>query len=93
MKKVEMLFYSINPSVENTGLKFVLFEVVIPSNDSPTTDQSTGTIIHDWGFADWLGTEWDKVEAPEGFTTTVKWWANTLEPDVLLKDKPRIIKV
>lgn len=78
-----MLFYPVNPSEKNTGMKFVLFEIV--------TDEAV--IIHDWGFANWNGAGWDAVEAPEGFVTTVKWWSNTLNPDVLLKEKSKIIKV
>lgn len=78
-----MLFYPVNPSEKNTGLKFVLFEVV--TNESE--------IIHDWGFAMWNGLDWDPVEAPEGFVTTVKWWSNTLNPDVLVKEESKILRI
>ena len=83
MKKIEMLFYPVNPSEKNTGLKFVLFEIL--TNESE--------IIHDWGFANWNGLDWDPVDAPEGFTIKVKWWANTVEPDLLLKEPSKIIKI
>lgn len=77
MQKIEMLFYSTNPSETNTGLKFVLFEI--------TTDESQ--VIHDWGFADWDGKEWGSIDTPEGFTCKVVRWANTVDPDLLMKEK------
>jgi len=83
MKKLEMLFYPVNPSEKNTGLKFVLFEI--------TTD--TSEIIYDWGFCNWNGLSWDPVETPENFTCVVKWWSNTLNPDVLMKEISKIIKI
>lgn len=82
-KKIEMVFYNSVPSKKNTGMKYVLFEI--------TTDESE--VIHDWGFADWLGDKWDDVPTPEGFTTEVKWWANTVDPAVLLKEPARIVRV
>lgn len=81
MKKIEMLFYQTLPAADNTGFKYVLFEI--------TTDESE--IIYDWGFADWNGTAWDEVEAPAGFSSKVVWWANTVHPDLLMKEKSRII--
>lgn len=83
MKKLEFLFYPTNPSEKNAGLKFVLFEV--------TTNE--GTVLHDWGFAEWNGLEWLAVEAPEGYSVKVKWWANTLNPDLLIKEPGKIIKL
>ena len=77
-----MLFYKTTPSEKNIGMKFVLFEVV--------TDESV--VIHDWGFAQWTGKEWVEVDKPEGFTCTVIRWANTVNPDVLLKEG-KIIKI
>jgi hypothetical protein len=77
MTKIEMLFYKTDPSETNTGMKYVLFEV--------TTDESQ--IIHEWGFADWLGKEWGEVPAPEGFSTKVVRWANTGDPALLLEEK------
>lgn len=83
MKKIEMLFYSTLPSEKNTGFKYVLFEI--------TTDESQ--IIYDWGFCDWNGKEWDPVEAPAGFSSKVVYWANTVDPDLLVKEKSKIIRV
>lgn len=83
MKKIEMLFYKTNPSEKNTGLKFVLFEVTAPDN----------SIVHDWGFAYWNETHWDEIETPEGYAAKVAYWANTLNPDVLLGKPTKIIKI
>lgn len=82
MKKLEVLFYPTHPSATNTGMKFVLFKI--------TTDN--GEVLHDWGFADWTGDRWDDVPTPENFTCEVVWWSNTLSPDVLVKEKGKIIK-
>jgi len=76
-----MLFYPNTPSKANVGMKFVLFEV--------TTD--TKQIINDWGFADWLGDKWDDVVVPEGYECKVIWWANTVDPELLTKEKSKII--
>jgi len=81
MKKIEMFFYKTDPSEKNTGLKFVLWEV---------TDDK-GTVTHDWGFADWLGTEWDILHVPDGYAIKVVYWANTIDPYILLEEKPRIV--
>jgi hypothetical protein len=81
MKKIEMLFYAVNPSEKNTGLKFVLWEI----NDGTN-------ITHDWGFAEWDGNDWQPIEVPEGYTATVARWANTIDPAVLLKES-RIVKI
>lgn len=81
MKKIELLFYKVNPSAKNTGLKHVLFEV--------TTDEAE--VKHDWGFAYWDGSAWEEIEMPEGFEAKVHSWANTVDPELLLKDKSLII--
>lgn len=83
MKKVEMLFYPVNPSDTNIGLKFVLFEV---------TDAAS-VITYDWGFAMWNGLSWEPLEVPAGYECKVKWWSNTLHPDVLVKEKSKILKL
>lgn len=83
MKKVEMLFYPTVPSEKNAGLKFVLWEV---------TDAG-GVVNYDWGFAEWDGLQWQSIEVPEGYEAKVKWWSNTLNPDVLVKDESKIIRV
>lgn len=83
MKKIEMLFYPTLPSEQNAGLKFVLFEV---------TDAAS-VVTYDWGFAMWNGLEWEPVEVPGGYTCTVKWWGNTVDPDVLLKEPSKIIRL
>lgn len=83
MKEVKMLFYKVRPSKENTGFKYVLIEV--------TTNENK--VIYDWGFADWLGDKWDVIEAPEGFYANVVWWANTINPDALIKEPGKIIKL
>lgn len=86
--KVEMLFYSTNPSKENIGMKLVLWEVLI---EKPEQEPD---IQHDWGFAHWNGTEWDSPgQLPEGMTAVVCRWANTLNPEVLLKEPSKIIKL
>ena len=82
MKKIEMLFYSTLPSMENIGMKYVLFEV--------TTDESE--VIHEWGFMEWNGTAWGELEMPEGYSAVVVRWANTVDPKILLEDS-RIIKL
>lgn len=82
MKKLELLFYSVNPSEKNTGFKHVLIKVT-------DGDQFN----HDWGFAFWNGIAWDPIEAPEGVTADVVMWANTVDPEVLLKEESKIIKL
>jgi len=83
MRKIEMTFYNINPGKAFVGLKFVLFEI--------TTDESQ--IIYDWGFAEWLGDQWGEVPTPENFTCKVIRWADTVDPDLLLKEESKIIKI
>lgn len=78
-----MIFYKVNPSPENMGLKFVLWEVA----------DVAGTYTHDWGFAEWLGQEWQSIETPEGYTATVIRWANTIDPQTLLKEEGKIISL
>ncbi len=83
MKQIAMLFYEVNPSPENTGLKYVLWEVSDGKN-----------ITYDWGFADWDGKQWGAIETPEGYTAKVIWWANTANPDLLVKPvKGKIITI
>lgn len=81
MKKIEMVFYSTDPSKTNTGLKYVLFEV--------TTNESE--VKHDWGFCYWTGTEWEPLPMPEGYKCVVIWWANTGNPELLLKEESKIV--
>jgi len=87
MKKIEMLFYKTEPSAKNAGMKYVLFEIV--TNESE--------IIHDWGFAEWDGLQWVPVDmpegTPEGYSCKVKWWSNTVSPDLLIKEESKIIKI
>lgn len=79
MKKVTFDFNSSNPTTE--GLKFILFKI--------TTDQNQ--IVHDWGFCEWLGNSWGEMEVPENYTCEVKWWADTVDPAVLLAVPSKII--
>lgn len=83
MKKIEMLFYPTLPSAENTGMKYVLFEI--------TTDKAE--IVHDWGFMEWNGEAWGNIEMPEGYSAVVKWWANTISPEILIKEPSKIIRL
>jgi len=48
-------------------------------------------VKHDWGFAYWNGTAWDAIETPDGVTAEVIMWANTVDPEVLLKEEGKII--
>lgn len=82
MKKIEMVFYKTSPSEKNTGLKYVLWEI----NDGTA-------ITHDWGFANWNGSDWDGIETPNGYTAEVIWWANTVNPELLLKEPSKIISL
>lgn len=81
-RKIEMVFYKTNPSEINKGLKFVLWEV----------DDGV-QLIHDWGFAEWNGFDWEPIEQVEGYTTTVLFWSNTVNPELLLKEPSKIIKL
>lgn len=88
MRKIEMYFYSTNPAPDNTGFKFVLLEILI---EKPGKSPS---IKYDWGFCEWLGTQWGSMgEMPEGVTAVVHRWANTVDPEVLLKEKSKILKL
>lgn len=74
MKEIKLLFYQTPPSPKNLGMKIVLIAV---------TD-SEGKIVYDYGMADWMGTEWDVIPVPEGYTTSVHSWANWPDPKILL---------
>lgn len=91
IKNVEFTFYS-TTTPEEIGLKFVLWEIVMPAIDG-NSEQATGEVRHDWGFAYWDGKGWDELGVPSGWAATVKWWAETCNPDVLLKEPSRIIKL
>lgn len=77
MKKIEMLFYKTDPSAKNKGFKYVLWAIA----------DIEGNITHDWGFADWNGEAWDPMEVPEGYEAKVFYWANTVDPKLLLEEK------
>ena len=83
MKKIELLFYSVSPSPTNTGLKHVLWAI---------TD-AAGKVTHDWGFAEWGGEYWGAIDVPEGYSATVEYWANTVDPELLVKENSKIIKL
>lgn len=83
MKKIEMPFYKTMPSEKNAGMKMVLWEV--------TTNE--GKNVHDWGFCEWDGTAWGDIEMPEGYSAIVVWWANTVNPELLLKEESKIISL
>jgi hypothetical protein len=83
MKKIELLFYKVNPGPENIGLKHVLFEVT----------EGGGKVFHDWGYAHWNGKEWDQLDVPPGWFCEIKYWANTVDPELLLKEKSKIIRL
>jgi len=80
-KKLNWQFSDKQPKKDNTGMKFVLLQV--------TTDQNE--IINEWGFCDWEGDTWGPVPAPDNFTYIVKWWANTVDPALLLEEPKKII--
>lgn len=80
MKKIELLFYPTTPSETNIGFKHVLIKI---------TDGNQ--VKYDWGFAYWNGTAWDPIETPEGVTAEVEYWANTVDPEILLKEESKII--
>lgn len=86
MKKIELMFYPTNPSPENVGLKHVLWEIEQMNEDSPI-------VKHDWGFGYWNGQGWDMLELPAGWFAVVKYWANTVDPELLLKEKGKIISL
>lgn len=83
MKKIEMLFYKTLPSEKNAGLKYVLWEVTYADSQ----------IKHDWGFCEWTGTDWIGVDTPEGVEAKVIFWANTVSPELLLKEQSKIIRI
>lgn len=74
MKEIKYTFYTVNPSQKNVGLKHVLWKI--------TDDKNVST--YDWGFAEWLGNNWNAIEVPEGFIATVSHWANIADPVTLL---------
>lgn len=82
MKKIEMVFYKTSPSEKNTGLKYVLWEI----NDGTA-------ITHDWGFAFWDGKIWEPMQVPDGWQANVAYWANTVNPELLLKEPSKIIRL
>lgn len=83
MKKIELIFYRTNPSEVNQGMKHVLFQI---------TDADGGN-TYDWGYALWDGLQWDMPEPPPDFALHVHSWANTVDPQLLLKDPPKIIPI
>jgi len=83
MKKIELLFYKTTPSEKNKGLKHVLWEVTGPDN----------IVTYDWGFAQWDGQAWEPIEVPAGFTAQIHSWANCVNPDLLLKEPSKIIRL
>ena len=78
-KEIKLTYYNSPPSKENTGLKHVLWEV----SDGNNTN-------HDWGFAEWNGSEWGAIDVPEGYTATVVWWANPCDPAYLVSNIIRL---
>lgn len=76
MKKLELMFYQTDPAPKNLGMKIVLFEI-----------QGSDGLIHDYGMADWLGTEWDVVPELQGHPHRVFCWANWPDPRNLTVDK------
>lgn len=82
MKKIEMVFYKTNPSEKNTGLKYVLWEIVTCPGEVCAVSQTT----HDWGFAFWDGKIWEPMQVPDGWQANVAYWANTVDPELLLKE-------
>lgn len=77
MKEIKFVFYKVNPSSTNIGFKFVLYAIA----------DAEGNITYDWGFANWNGLAWDELEVPEGYQVKVERWANTVDPELLLKEK------
>lgn len=92
MKKIEMVFYKTKPSEKNTGLKYVLWEIQVPGH-KPDSCEVEYSITHDWGFASWDGKEWEAIDVPNGYTAEVIWWANTVNPELLLKEPSKIISL
>lgn len=88
-----MIFYPTNPSETNIGLKFVLWGVKLRDQYN-NTDQP---ITYDWGFANWNGKSWDPLNDGDGPTLTffaeVVRWANTIDPEILLKEESKIISL
>ena len=83
MKKIELAFYRTNPSPKNIGIKHVLWEIA----------DASGLLTYDWGFQVWDGQAWGEIEVPEGFTAQVHSWANCVNPDLLLKEPSKIIRL
>jgi len=73
LKEIKLLFYRTIPSPENIGLKQVLFEI---------TDR--GQIVHDFGYCNWNGVEWELPEVPKDFEISVHSWANNPDPKHLV---------
>ncbi len=84
MKKVELIFYRTNPSEKNIGIKNVLVQI---------TDDK-GLNSYDWGMCNWDGAEWGSVgEVPEGWTVSIHSWSNMVDPQVLLVEPSKIIRI
>lgn len=79
VNKIEMLFYKTAPSPENTGMKFVLWEIT-------TTEADEVVRKYDWGFGYWNGLEFEAIEVPEGYSARVMRWANTVDPSIILNE-------
>lgn len=82
MKEIKLLFYKTNPSETNIGLKHVLWAI---------TDIEDA-VTHDWGFGFWDGNKWDDMPVPEGYKCSVEYWANTVNPDLLVNES-KIIRI
>lgn len=76
MKKLNLVFYQTNPSLKNTGMKIVLFEI-----------ETEAGIIHDYGMCDWIGDKWDEVPMLQGHVFRVYCWANWPDPKNLTESK------
>ncbi len=85
-QKIELTFHIKPPAKKDTGLKLVIWEILIP----PVKDEEP-TIKHDWGFANWNGEGWDGLDLPEGWVAVVVRWANTIDPEIMLAEKSKII--
>lgn len=83
-KWVEMQFSSLPPTKKiPPGIKYVLFKVI----------DNAGTVTYDWGMSEWTGLEWGTGEVPEGYTCTVSWWSEPMDPKILLAVDSKIIKL
>jgi hypothetical protein len=87
MQKVEFVFFTKSPKPADIGLKFVIWEILIP----PVATEEP-TIKHDWGFAEWSGEKWEDLPGlPEGWAAVVVRWANTKNPAELLEPRSKIV--